>query len=205
MDRAEVFNMAKTWIITGSSRGLGRALAEAALAAGEKVAATARRVDDLQDLKDRYRDQVLLLPLDVTNETQAIEAVTSTIRTFGWLDVLVNNAGYGNVAPVEDTTLEEFRAQIETNLFGTIILTKAVLRYFRERGAGHIIQVTSIAGRIGPIGRAPYAAAKWGVEGFSETLAKEVAPLGVKVTIIEPGGFRTDFAGSSTEYAPQWA
>ena len=167
--------MPKTWIITGSSRGLGRALTEAALAAGEKVAATARRVDGLKDLKDRYRDQVLLLPLDVTNETQAIEAVTSTIRTFDRLDVLVNNAGYGNVAPVEDTTLEEFRAQIETNLFGTIILTKAVLPYFRERGAGHIIQVTSIAGRIGPIGRAPYAAAKWGVEGFSETLAKEVA------------------------------
>lgn len=109
--------MPKTWIITGSSRGLGRAIAEAALAAGEKVAATARRVDGLKDLKDRYRDQVLLLPLDVTNETQAIEAVTSTIRTFGRLDVLVNNAGYGNVAPVEDTTLEEFRAQIETNLF----------------------------------------------------------------------------------------
>src|SRR3984893_11290427 len=191
--------MAKTWIITGSSRGLGRALAETALAAGEKVAATARRVDDLQDLKDRYRDQVLLLPLDVTNETQAIEAVTSAICTFGRLDVLVNHARYGNVAPVEDTTLEEFRAQIETNLFGTIILTKAVLGYFRERGAGHIIQVTSIAGRIGPIGRAPYAAAKWGVEGFSETLAKEVGPLGVKVTIVEPGGFRTDFAGSSTE------
>jgi NAD(P)-dependent dehydrogenase (short-subunit alcohol dehydrogenase family) len=198
----------KTWIITGSSRGLGRALAEAALAAGEKVAATARRVDDLQDLKDQYRDQVLLLRLDVTNETQAIEAVTSTIRTFGQLDVLVNNAGYGNVAPVEDTTLEEFRAEIETNLFGTIILSKAVLRYFRERGAGPIIQVTSIAGRIGPIGRAPYAAAKWGVEGFSETLAKEVAPLGVKVTIIEPGGFRTDFAGSSTtlrEGRPEYA
>src|ERR1700675_3416033 len=189
----------KTWIITGSSRGLGRALAEAALAAGETVAATARRVDDLQGLKDRYRDQVLLLPLDVTNETQAIESVQATIRTFGKLDVLVNNAGYGNVAPIEDTTLEDFRAQIETNLFGVIILTKAVLPYFRERGSGHIMQVTSIAGRIGPIGRAPYAAAKWGVEGFSETLAKEVGPLGVKVTIVEPGGFRTDFAGSSTE------
>jgi NAD(P)-dependent dehydrogenase (short-subunit alcohol dehydrogenase family) len=99
-----------TWVITGSSRALGRALAKAALAAGEKVAATARRVDDLQDLKDRYRDQVLLLPLDVTSETQAIEAVMSTIRTFGRLDVLVNNAVYGNVAPVEDTTLEECRA-----------------------------------------------------------------------------------------------
>src|SRR6201997_1624430 len=200
--------MPQVWFITGSSRGLGRAFAEAALASGCQVAATARNAEDLVELKDKYGDLVLPLSLDVTNETQAIEAVTSTIRTFDRLDVLVNNAGYGNVAPVEDTTLEEFRAQIETNLFGTIILTKAVLPYFRERGAGHIIQVTSIAGRIGPIGRAPYAAAKWGVEGFSETLAKEVAPLGVKVTIIEPGGFRTDFAGSSTtlrEGRPEYA
>ena len=105
---------------------------------------------------------------------------------------------FGNVSPIEDTSLAEFRAQIETNLFGVIILTKGVLPYFRERKAGRIIQITSIAGRIGPIGRAPYAAAKWGVEGFTESLAKEVAPLGIKVTIVEPGGFRTDFAGSST-------
>jgi NAD(P)-dependent dehydrogenase (short-subunit alcohol dehydrogenase family) len=191
--------MSQVWLITGSSRGLGRAFAEAALAAGRQVAATARKVEDLAELKNKYGDLVLPLVLDVTNETQAHQAVQATIRTFGELDVLVNNAGYGNVAPVEDTTLEEFRAQIETNLFGVIILTKAVLPYFRQRGSGHIIQVTSIAGRIGPIGRAPYAAAKWGVEGFSETLAKEVGPLGVKITIVEPGGFRTDFAGASTE------
>jgi NAD(P)-dependent dehydrogenase (short-subunit alcohol dehydrogenase family) len=127
-----------------------------------------------------YGDLVLPLSLDVTNETQAHESVQETIWTFGKLDVLVNNAGYGNVAPIEDTTIEEFRTQIETNLFGVIILSKAVLPYFRERGSGHIMQVTSIAGRIGPIGRAPYAAAKWGVEGFSETLAKEVEPFGVK-------------------------
>lgn len=191
--------MSQVWLITGSSRGLGRAFAEAALAAGRQVAATARKVEDLAELKNKYGDLVLPFVLDVTNETQAHQAVQATIRTFGKLDVLVNNAGYGNVAPVEDTTLEEFRAQIETNLFGVIILTKAVLPYFRQRGSGHIIQVTSIAGRIGPIGRAPYAAAKWGVEGFSETLAKEVGPLGVKITIVEPGGFRTDFAGASTE------
>lgn len=191
--------MSQVWLITGSSRGLGRAFAEAALGAGRQVAATARKVEDLAELKNKYGDLVLPLVLDVTNETQAHQAVQATIRTFGELDVLVNNAGYGNVAPVEDTTLEEFRAQIETNLFGVIILTKAVLPYFRQRGSGHIIQVTSIAGRIGPIGRAPYAAAKWGVEGFSETLAKEVGPLGVKITIVEPGGFRTDFAGASTE------
>jgi NAD(P)-dependent dehydrogenase (short-subunit alcohol dehydrogenase family) len=192
-------SMSQVWLITGSSRGLGRAFAEAALGAGRQVAATARKVEDLAELKNKYGDLVLPFVLDVTNETQAHQAVQATIRTFGKLDVLVNNAGYGNVAPVEDTTLEEFRAQIETNLFGVIILTKAVLPYFRQRGSGHIIQVTSIAGRIGPIGRAPYAAAKWGVEGFSETLAKEVGPLGVKITIVEPGGFRTDFAGASTE------
>ena len=191
--------MSQVWLITGSSRGLGRAFAEATLAAGCQVAATARKVEDLAELKNKYGDLVLPLVLDVTNETQAHQAVQATIRTFGKLDVLVNNAGYGNVAPVEDTTLEEFRTQIETNLFGVIILTKAVRPYCRARGSGHIIQVTSIAGRIGPIGRAPYAAAKWGVEGFSETLAKEVGPLGVKITIVEPGGFRTDFAGASTE------
>jgi NAD(P)-dependent dehydrogenase (short-subunit alcohol dehydrogenase family) len=141
---------------------------------------------------------VTLLSLNVTDEIQAEMAVQTIIKTFGRLDVLVNNAGYGNVSPIEDTSLAEFRAQIETNLFGVIILTKAVLPYFRERKGGRIIQITSIAGRIGPIGRAPYAAAKWGVEGFTESLAKEVAPLGIKVTIVEPGGFRTDFAGSST-------
>lgn len=191
--------MSKVWFITGSSRGLGRAFVEAALAAGDQVAATARKVADLDALNETYGKQILPLALDVTSESQARDAIDRTVGAFGRLDVLVNNAGYGNVAPIEDTTLEEFRAQIETNLFGVIIVTKAVLPYFRQRGAGHIIQITSIAGRIGPIGRAPYAAAKWGVEGFSETLAREVGPLGVKVTIVEPGGFRTDFAGSSTD------
>jgi NAD(P)-dependent dehydrogenase (short-subunit alcohol dehydrogenase family) len=191
--------MPKTWLITGSSRGLGRAFSEAALSAGDHVAATARKIEDLDALKQQFGRQVLPLALDVTNEAQAKEAVETTIRTFGDLNILVNNAGYGNLAPVEDTTLDEFRAQIETNLFGVIILTKAVLPYFRERRAGHIVQITSIGGRIGPVGRAPYAAAKWGVEGFSESLAKEVAPLGIKVTIVEPGGFRTDFAGASTD------
>jgi NAD(P)-dependent dehydrogenase (short-subunit alcohol dehydrogenase family) len=190
--------MSQTWLITGSSRGLGRAFAVAALEAGHRVTATARKTSDLAGLQQKYGDRVLPLALDVTSETQANDAVQSTIKTFGRLDVLVNNAGYGNVAPIEDTSLEEFRAQIETNLFGVILLTKAALPYFREQRAGHFIQVTSIAGRIGPIGRAPYAVAKWGVEGFSETLAKEIAPFGVKVTIVEPGGFRTDFAGSST-------
>jgi NAD(P)-dependent dehydrogenase (short-subunit alcohol dehydrogenase family) len=190
--------MSKVWLITGSSRGLGREFVQAALEAGHKVAATARQVSDLFEIQQKYGDQVLPLALDVTSESQAHDAVQNTIKKFGRLDILVNNAGYGNVAPIEDTSLEEFRKQIETNLFGTIILTKAALPHFREQRSGHFMQVTSIAGRIGPIGRAPYAAAKWGVEGFSETLAKEVAPFGVKVTIVEPGGFRTDFAGAST-------
>ena len=190
--------MSQVWLITGSSRGLGRAIATAALEAGHSVTATARNVKDLADLRQKYGEHVLPFTLDVTNELQANYAIQSTITRFGRLDVLVNNAGYGNVAPIEDTTLKEFRAQIETNLFGVIILTKAALPYFRERRSGYFIQVSSIAGRIGPVGRAPYAAAKWGVEGFSETLAKEVAPFGIKVTIVEPGGFRTDFAGTST-------
>jgi NAD(P)-dependent dehydrogenase (short-subunit alcohol dehydrogenase family) len=191
--------MSKVWLITGSSRGLGRAFVEAVLEAGDRVVATARTPAQLADLVEKYGTRVRAVSLDVTSEVQAKGAVDAAIESFGGLDVLVNNAGYGNVAPVEDTPLAEFRAQIETNLFGVIIMTKAVIPYFRERRAGHIVQVTSIAGRLGPVGRAPYAAAKFGVEGFSESLSRELGPLGVKVTIVEPGGFRTDFAGSSTE------
>ena len=190
--------MSQVWLITGSSRGLGHAFAEAALKAENRVVATARHIESLQPLKEKFGDRVLTLQLDVTDETQASYVVRTTIDAFGELDVLVNNAGYGNVAPVEETSLQEFREQIETNLFGVIIMTKAVLTYFRERKAGRIFQISSIGGRIGPIGRAPYAAAKFGMEGFSESLAREVGPLGIHVTIVEPGGFRTDFAGSST-------
>jgi NAD(P)-dependent dehydrogenase (short-subunit alcohol dehydrogenase family) len=192
--------MSKVWLMTGSSRGLGRAFTEAVLAAGHSVLAAARNPDQVADLQSRYGDKIHAVSLDVTSEAQAKNAVDRAIATFGRLDVLVNNAGYGNVCPVEDTALDDFRAQIETNLFGVVIMTKAVLPYFRERKAGHIIQITSIAGRVGPAGRAPYAAAKFGVEGFSESLSKEIGPLGVKVTIVEPGGFRTDFAGSSAEF-----
>jgi NAD(P)-dependent dehydrogenase (short-subunit alcohol dehydrogenase family) len=191
--------MSKAWLITGSSRGLGRAFTVAALEAGHRVLAGARKPEQLADLENRFGKNIRIISLDVTNEEQAKRAVEMALETFGALDVLVNNAGYGNVSPVEDTSVEEFRKQIETNLFGVIIMTKAVLPYFREQRRGHIVQVSSIGGRIGPIGRAPYAAAKFGVEGFSESLSKEVGPLGIKVTILEPGGFRTDFAGSSTE------
>jgi len=198
MSSKQVMKM-QVWLVTGSSRGLGRAFTEAALEAGHRVVATARNSEHLVDIARTFGESVRTVSLDVANEAQAKYAVDAAIETFGGLDVLVNNAGYGNVSPVEDTSLADFRAQIETNLFGVIIMTKAVLPYFRERRAGHVIQIASIAGRLGPAGRAPYAAAKFGVEGFSESLSKEVGPLGVKVTIVEPGGFRTDFAGSSTD------
>jgi NAD(P)-dependent dehydrogenase (short-subunit alcohol dehydrogenase family) len=190
--------MSNVWLITGSSRGLGRALAKAVLAEGHRLVATARNPAQLADLAERYTERVLTLPLDVTDEAAADCAVRAAIDTFGRLDVLVNNAGYGNVNAIEDTSLAEFREQIETNLFGTIIMTKAAIPWMREQHAGHIIQFSSVGGRVGALGRAPYSAAKWGVEGFSEVLAKEVGPLGIKVTIVEPGGFRTDFAGPSS-------
>jgi NAD(P)-dependent dehydrogenase (short-subunit alcohol dehydrogenase family) len=138
------------------------------------------------------------LALDVTDPDAAGDAIEAAVEAFGRLDVLVNNAGYGNIGSIEDTRLEDIRAQIETNLFGVINVTKAAIPVLRKQGSGHIIQVSSIGGRVGAMGRAPYSAAKWGVEGFSEALAKETASLGIKVTIIEPGGFRTDFTGSST-------
>jgi NAD(P)-dependent dehydrogenase (short-subunit alcohol dehydrogenase family) len=190
--------MTQVWLITGSSRGLGRALAEAVLGAGHELLATARHPEQLDDLIERYRDHVRAFALDVTDPQAASDAVSAAVEAFGRLDVLVNNAGYGNVSPIEDTSLEEFHAQIETNLFGVINVTKAVIPLMREQRSGYIIQLSSVGGRVGAMGRAPYSTAKWGVEGFSEVLAKEVGPLGIKVTIIEPGGFRTDFAGSST-------
>ncbi|TPJ83297.1 SDR family NAD(P)-dependent oxidoreductase [Mesorhizobium sp. B2-5-4] len=191
--------MTKVWLTTGSSRGLGRALAEAVLAAGHKLLATARNPAQLTDLSAKYGDQVRTFSLDVTDPRAACESVAAAVDTFGRLDVLVNNAGYGNIGAIEDTSLDEIRAQIETNLFGVINMTKAAIPFMREQRSGRIIQFSSVGGRVGAMGRAAYSAAKWGVEGFSEVLAKETAPLGIKVTIIEPGGFRTDFAGASTK------
>src|SRR5258706_672424 len=189
--------MAEVWLITGSARGLGRAIAEAVLAAGDKLIATARNPQQLSDLIERYDDNVRAVALDVTDERAAMAAVQLAVDAFGRLDVLVNNAGYGNLAAIEDTTIQDFRAQLETNLFGVVNLTKAAIPVMRRQGSGRILQFSSVGGRVGPIGRGAYAAAKWGVEGFSEVLAKEVGPLGIKVTMIEPGGFRTDFAGPS--------
>ena len=190
--------MSQRWLVTGGSRGIGRALSQAVLAAGHRLVATARDPSRLLDLKERHGDAVRTAALDVTDPAAARNAVGLAIESFGGLDVLVNNAGYGDIGSVEDTDLDDFRRQIEANLFGTIIVTKAAIPVMRRQRGGHIIQFSSVGGRIGAPGRAAYSAAKWGVEGFSEVLAQEMALVGVKVTVVEPGGFRTDFAGSST-------
>jgi NAD(P)-dependent dehydrogenase (short-subunit alcohol dehydrogenase family) len=194
--------MSKVWLITGSSRGLGGALADAVLADGHMLMATARKPAQLTHLVERYGDRVRTFALDVTDAKSARDAVQAAVTAFGRLDVLVNNAGYGDVASIEDVSDADFRAQIETNLFGVVNLTKAALPVMREQGSGHIIQISSIGGRRGTPGLSAYQTAKWGVEGFSEVLAKEVRPLGIKVTIVEPGGFRTDWSGSSMTIRP---
>ncbi|MER6536103.1 SDR family NAD(P)-dependent oxidoreductase [Streptomyces sp900105755] len=194
--------MSKVWFVTGSSRGLGRAIVENALKAGDRVVATARRPEQLGDLVDGYGDRVLPLALDVTNPDVVKKAVQTGLAAFGRYDVVVNNAGYGDTAAVEDVTLADFRAQIDTNFYGVVHVTKAVLPILREQGSGHIFQVSSLGGRIGSPGLAAYQSAKWAVGGFSTVLAQEIAPFGVKITVLEPGGMRTDWAGSSMSIPP---
>ncbi|MEU4536213.1 oxidoreductase [Streptosporangium sp. NPDC023825] len=190
--------MIRTWLITGSSRGFGRELAVAALERGNRVVATARRPEQLDDLVRKYGDHVRTFALDVTDAEAARAAVRLAVDEFGGLDVVVNNAGYANSSPIEETPDEDFRAQFEANFFGVVNVTKAALPVLRGRRSGHILQFSSIGGRVGGSpGLAAYQSAKFAVEGFSEVLNNEVKPLGVKVTIIEPGGFRTDWAGSS--------
>jgi NAD(P)-dependent dehydrogenase (short-subunit alcohol dehydrogenase family) len=189
--------MTKVWMITGSSRGLGRALAEAVLAGGDQLAATARDPAQLQDLVAKYGDRVRAIALDVTDAAAAKRAVAETVAAFGRLDVVVNNAGYGNVNSIEDFAEDDFRQQVETNLFGVINVTRAALPLLRQQRSGHIIQISSIGGRITSAGLGPYQTSKWAVGGFSGVLAQEVKHLGIKVTVVEPGGMATDWAGSS--------
>jgi NAD(P)-dependent dehydrogenase (short-subunit alcohol dehydrogenase family) len=195
--------MPKTWLITGSSRGFGREIAKAALDGGDRVVATARDPKQLDDLIETYGDRVRTVALDVTDPEAARAAVQTAVDEFGSLDVVVNNAGYANTAPIEDISDDDFRAQIETNLFGVVNVTKAALPVLRKQRSGHFIQFSSIGGRVGGSpGLSAYQTAKFGVEGFSEVLNNEVKPLGIKVTIVEPGGFRTDWAGSSMRMLP---
>lgn len=195
--------MAKVWFITGSSRGLGRSLAIAVLAKGEKVAATARNPAQLDDLAAQYPGQVLALKLDVNDQQQIHAAVAAAIAHFGRIDVLVNNAGFGITGAAEAFTDEEVRSQLETNLYAPIEITRAVLPHMRGQRSGRILQISSIGGRVGNPGLTMYQAAKFGLAGFTEALAKEVAPLGIFVTSVEPGGFRTDWGGASMSFAKQ--
>ena len=194
--------MSQVFLLTGSSRGLGRQIAEAVLAAGHQLVATARQTGSLADLAERYGDRIVPVALDVTDPAAAAAAVGAGVAAFGRIDVVVNNAGYANLAAVEDITLADFRAQVEANLFGVVNVTKAALPALRAQGSGHIIQVSSIGGRLATAGLSAYQAAKWAVGGFSEVLAREVGPLGVKVTVLEPGGMQTDWAGSSMQVPP---
>ncbi|WP_234733892.1 oxidoreductase [Tellurirhabdus bombi] len=194
--------MTKVWFITGSARGLGRSLTEAVLATGDLVAATARHPEQLKELTAQYTNQILSLSLDVTDQEQIHAAVEKALSHFGRIDVLVNNAGFGITGAAEAFTDEQVRSQLETNLYAPIEITRAVLPQMRKQRSGRILQISSIGGRVGNPGVSIYQAAKFGLSGFSEALAKEVEPLGIYVTSVEPGGFRTDWAGSSMTYAP---
>jgi NAD(P)-dependent dehydrogenase (short-subunit alcohol dehydrogenase family) len=190
-DRSHVF------LVSGASRGLGRAITEAALNAGHRVVAGVRSASALDDLAAGRPDRLAIVALDVTNDDHVRAAVATAIDRFGRLDVLVNNAGYANMSAIEDVDFEDLRTQVDTNFFGVVRLTQAALPIMRAQRSGHIIQVSSVGGRLVRPGLAAYQSAKWAVTGFSGVLAKEVAPLGIKVTVLEPGGMRTDWAGSS--------
>jgi NAD(P)-dependent dehydrogenase (short-subunit alcohol dehydrogenase family) len=193
--------MSKVWFITGTSKGFGRIWAEAALERGDRVVATARNADTLTPLAETYGDRVLPLALDVTDKGAIDAAVKQAHEHFGRLDVVVNNAGYGLFGTIEEVTEAQARAQIETNLFGALWVTKAALPILREQGAGHIIQVSTIGGINAFPGIGMYHASKWGLEGFTQALAAEVKDFGIKVTLIEPAGFSTDWRGPSAVVA----
>lgn len=191
----------KVWFITGTSRGFGREWAIAALDRGDLVAATARDTASLDPLVAKYGDAILPIQLDVTHRDASFAAVKKAHEHFGRLDVLVNNAGYGQFGMIEELNEQEIRAQLETNLLGALWVTQAALPYFREQNSGHILQVSSIGGISAFLNAGAYCASKWALEGLSQSLAMEVAAFGIKVTLIEPDRYATDWAGSSAHHA----
>jgi NAD(P)-dependent dehydrogenase (short-subunit alcohol dehydrogenase family) len=198
----EAFSMAsKVWFITGTSKGFGRVWAEAALARGDRVAATARNVDTLAPLVERYGTLVAAIALDVTDKAAVDAAIAESHARFGHLDVVINNAGYGLFGAIEEVSEAEARAQLDTNLFGALWVTQAALPIMRAQGSGHIIQVSSIGGLSAFPTVGLYHASKWGLEGFSQFLSAEVASFGIKVTIVEPGGYATEWGGQSAKRA----
>lgn len=190
---------AKTWFITGTSKGFGREWTIAALERGDRVAATARNADTLKDLVEQYGDAILPIELDVNDRAADFAAVQQAYDKFGSLDIVVNNAGYGQFGMIEELSEEDARAQIETNVFGALWVTQAALPFMREQGSGHILQVSSIGGISAFPNVGAYHASKWALEGFSQALAQEVEDFGIHVTLIEPGGFSTDWAGPSAK------
>ncbi len=192
---------AKIWFITGASRGFGREWTIAALERGDSVAATARDTDTLSDLAAKFGDSLLPIELDVNDRAADFAAVRQAHERFGRLDVVVNNAGYGQFGLIEELSEQEARDQIETNLFGALWITQAALPILRAQGSGHIIQVSSIGGISAFPSTGMYHASKWALEGFSQSLAQEVAGFGIKVTLIEPTGFSTDWGGASAKRA----
>ncbi|MFK3982387.1 SDR family NAD(P)-dependent oxidoreductase [Micromonospora sp. NPDC050397] len=192
----------KIWYVTGASRGLGRAVVEAALRAGERVFATARKPEALGELVTRYPDALRTAAVDVTDLPAVTASIARALDAFGRIDIVVNNAGYANLSAIEDTDPNDFRAQVDTNLFGVVNVAQAVLPTLRAQGAGRIINISSLGGLVGTVGLGAYQAAKWAVNGFTEVLAQEVRPLGIKVTAIEPGGIQTDWAGTSMTVPP---
>jgi NAD(P)-dependent dehydrogenase (short-subunit alcohol dehydrogenase family) len=194
--------MSRVWLITGSGNGLGRNIAEAALATGDSVVAGARRTEELAPLVAQYGDRIKSVTLEVRNEAEAKSAVQLAVDTFGCLDVLVNNAGYGQLAPFEQMSAEDFQAVMDTCFYGVVYTTRAAVPVMRKQKSGHIFQVSSIGGRLALAGNTPYHAAKWAVGGFSDALAMEVAPFGIKVCTLEPGGIRTNWARRAGQNAP---
>jgi NAD(P)-dependent dehydrogenase (short-subunit alcohol dehydrogenase family) len=195
--------MAKIWLITGSGNGLGRDLAEAALAAGDNVVAGARRTEELAPLVAQYGERVKPVTLEVRDEAAAKSAVRLAVESFGRLDVLVNNAGYGQIAPFEQMSGEDFQAVMDTCFYGVVYTTRAAIPVMRRQKSGCIFQVSSVGGRLAVAGNTPYHAAKWAVGGFSDALAMEVAPFGVKICSLEPGGIRTNWARRARQKAPE--
>jgi NAD(P)-dependent dehydrogenase (short-subunit alcohol dehydrogenase family) len=194
--------MSKVWLVTGSASGLGRNIAEAVLASGDRLVATARDPHRLEDLVEKYGDQVRAARLDVAEEGAAYAAVRGAVEAFGSLDVVVNNAGYGDIAPFEQLTSERFKAVIDTNFYGVVNVTRAALPIMRKQKSGCILQISSVGGRLARPGNSPYHAAKWAVGGFTESLAQEVAPFGVKVCALEPGGMRTNWGARANKDTP---
>ncbi len=194
--------MAKVWLITGSGNGLGRNIAEAALAAGDSVVAGARRTEELAPLVAQYGERMNPVTLEVREEAAAKAAVQIAVDAFGQLDVLVNNAGYGPCAPLQQTSAEDFQAVVDKCFYGVVYTTRAAVPVMRKQKSGHIFQVSSIGGRLAFAGNTPYHAAKWAVGGFSDALAMEVAPFGVKICTLEPGGIRTNYARRALQNAP---